>query len=141
MFWRLLHRMEAKTKSGTFLAESCGRALTPPQPPTTQKYHFFDAARKSYLFDNFSLPILSQGKLCYWPTIGMLNTFFCSFLFNNLFNIYYTLNTESTYNQSIPWMVSVQNEALQTLFQCTSAYSALGKDYSEILFQKMKRWS
>ena len=25
----LLHRMEAKTKSGTFLAESCGRASDP----------------------------------------------------------------------------------------------------------------
>ena len=32
--------MEAKTKNGTFLAESCGRASA----PTTQKYHFFDAA-------------------------------------------------------------------------------------------------
>ena len=37
--------MEAKIKSGTFLAESCGRASDPPQTaPTTQKYHFFYAA-------------------------------------------------------------------------------------------------
>ena len=36
--------MEAKIKSGTFLAESCGRASNPPPPPmvpTTQKYKFF----------------------------------------------------------------------------------------------------
>ena len=41
--------MEAKIKIGTFLAESCGRALDPPPPtaPTTQKYHFFDAAPKA----------------------------------------------------------------------------------------------
>ena len=44
-FWRLLHRMEAKTKSSTFLAESCGRAATPlspsPTAPTNQKYPYF----------------------------------------------------------------------------------------------------
>ena len=33
--------MEAKIKSGTFLAESCGQASNPPTAPTTQKYHFF----------------------------------------------------------------------------------------------------
>ena len=33
-----MHRMEAKIKSGTFLAESCGRVSI------VQKYHFFDAA-------------------------------------------------------------------------------------------------
>ena len=41
--------MEAKIKSGTFLAESCGRASNHPLPPTappTQKYHFFYAAPK-----------------------------------------------------------------------------------------------
>ena len=32
--------MEAKIKSGTFLAESCDRASE--TAPTTQKYHFFE---------------------------------------------------------------------------------------------------
>ena len=43
--------MEAKIKSRTFLAESCGRASA----PTTKKYHFFDAApyylTGSYLYE------------------------------------------------------------------------------------------
>ena len=40
--------MEAKTKSGTFLAESCGRASDPPQqpPPPKSTTFFFDAAPK-----------------------------------------------------------------------------------------------
>ena len=33
--------MEAKIKSGTFLAESCGRVSNPPPPKSTT---FFDAA-------------------------------------------------------------------------------------------------
>ena len=35
--------MQAKTKSDSFFAESCGLASTAPTAPTTQKYHFFDA--------------------------------------------------------------------------------------------------
>ena len=35
--------MEENTKSGSFLTESCGRK---PTAPTTQNYHFFDAAPK-----------------------------------------------------------------------------------------------
>ena len=40
--------LEAKTKSGSFLAESCGRAWNPPTAPTTQPkvLLFFDAAPK-----------------------------------------------------------------------------------------------
>ena len=48
MFWSLLERMEAKTKSGTFLAKSCGPALDLPTRivvRTTKKLLlFFDVA-------------------------------------------------------------------------------------------------
>ena len=49
-FWRPLHRMEAKTRSGTFLAASCGRAWN------SQKYHFF--WRPPYIFSRFWTGIL-----------------------------------------------------------------------------------
>ena len=45
--------MEAKTKSGSFLAENCSRASkpSPPTAPTNQKYHFFDAAPYVYVVE------------------------------------------------------------------------------------------
>ena len=39
--------MEEKIESGTFLAESCGRASDPP-PPHPKVLPFFDAAPKCY---------------------------------------------------------------------------------------------
>ena len=45
-FWKLLCRMEAKTRSGTFLAKSCGRAsdLPPIGPHHPKVPLFLDAA-------------------------------------------------------------------------------------------------
>ena len=44
--WRLLHRIEAKTKSGSFWPKVVVPPLPPTHPtaPTTQNYHFFDVA-------------------------------------------------------------------------------------------------
>ena len=49
--------METKTKSGPVLAKTCGQASTPPTGPTTQKYHFFDAA------PNISDLVSESGKV------------------------------------------------------------------------------
>ena len=61
--WRLLHRMEAKIKSGTFLAESCVRASDPPVPngPHHPKVPLFYAAPKGLSWFFFNLD--SSGHL------------------------------------------------------------------------------